>query len=382
MSGVRTTLVKHLRLPNERAIVTEYVDRLARARDSMTDAGVDALCLSVGSDLPYMTGYRAMSLERLTMLVVRLDAEPVIVVPRIEAPRIDQSVGTFDVHGWDELEDPIAIVDDYLGSSRTVAVGDETWSRFTLELQGVNSDRTWRSAGDLMRQLRTIKSSNELAALRSAARSVDSIVDAMAEVQFSGRTERDLAREIVDRTLAAGHSTMDFWIVASGPNGASPHHEPGSRVIQHGDAVVVDFGGHQDGYASDTTRMFVVGHAPTGFDDAYDVLRSAQAAAVEHVRPGVMAASVDAIARDIISGAGYGDRFIHRTGHGIGMDTHEHPYIVEDNDEILEPGMAFSIEPGIYTPGEWGMRIEDIVAVTDDGVERINRSDRTLRVVT
>lgn len=373
--------MKHSRLPNEWSIVTEHADRLVKARAVMGDAGVDALCLSVGSDLPYMTGYRAMSLERLTMLVVLPDAEPVIVVPHLEAPRIDRSVGTFDVHGWGEIEDPIAIVNGYLGTSKTVAVGDETWSRFTLELQE-HSDRTWRSAGDIMRQLRAIKSPNELAALRSAARSVDSVVDAMADVQFSGRTERDLARELVDRTLAAGHSTMEFWIVASGPNGASPHHEPGSRVVEHGDAVVVDFGGQQGGYASDTTRMFVVGQAPPGFDDAYDVLRSAQAAAVEHVRPGVTAASVDAIARDVISGAGYGDRFIHRTGHGIGMDTHEHPYIVEGNDEILEPGMAFSIEPGIYKPGEWGMRIEDIVAVTDDGVERINRSDRTLRVVT
>jgi Xaa-Pro aminopeptidase len=361
--------------------VSEHVDRLARARAAMADAGVDALCLSVGSDLPYMTGYRAMALERLTMLVVTLDAEPVLVVPSLEAPRIDRTVETFSVHGWGELEDPIAIVETYLGGSKTVAVGDETWSRFTLALQEIDPGRQWRPAGGLMSTLRTIKSHHELAALRSAARSVDTVVDAMADVQFSGRTEQDVARELVARTLAHGHSTMEFWIVASGPNGASPHHEPGARVIQHGDAVVVDFGGHQDGYASDTTRMFVVGEAPPGFVEAYDVLRAAQAAAVEHVRPGVTAASVDAVARGIIAGAGYGERFIHRTGHGIGMDTHEHPYIVEANDDVLGSGMAFSIEPGIYTPGQWGMRIEDIVAVTDDGVERINRTDRALRVV-
>ncbi|MGI9585544.1 MAG: M24 family metallopeptidase [Acidimicrobiia bacterium] len=359
----------------------EYAERLVRARTAMVGAGVDALCLSVGSDLPYMTGYRAMALERLTMFVVTLDAEPVVVIPSLEAPRVDRTVETFSVHGWGELEDPIAIVDTYLAGSSVVAVGDETWSRFTLDLQAASPNREWRSAGGLMSSLRTTKSPHELAALRSAARSVDTVVDAMAEVQFSGRTERDVARELVDRTLGEGHSTMEFWIVASGPNGASPHHEPGSRVIKRGDAVVVDFGGHQDGYASDTTRMFVVEEAPPGFEEAYDVLRSAQAAAVEHVRPGVTAASVDAVARDIIAGAGYGERFIHRTGHGIGMDTHEHPYIVESNTDVLGPGMAFSIEPGIYTPGQWGMRIEDIVAVTDEGVERINRSDRALRFV-
>jgi Xaa-Pro aminopeptidase len=196
-----------------------------------------------------------------------------------------------------------------------------------------------------------------------------------------GEDGEDVAREIVDRGVAEGHEVMDFWIVASGPNGASPHHEPGDRVIGLGDAVVVDFGGRKDGYASDTTRMFVVGEPPEGFVDAYDVLRRAQAAAVEHVRPGVTAASVDAVARAVIDDAGYGDRFIHRVGHGIGMDTHEHPYLVGGNDLILEPGMAFSVEPGIYEPGSWGMRIEDIVVVTEDGVEPLNRTDHAYRTV-
>jgi Xaa-Pro aminopeptidase len=178
-------------------------------------------------------------------------------------------------------------------------------------------------------------------------------------------------------TLESGHQTAGFAIVASGPNGASPHHEPTDRVVEDGDAVVVDFGGRMGGYSSDTTRMFVVGaDPPDGFLDAYAVLEKAQSAAVEAVRPGVTAESIDAVARFLIADAGYGDRFIHRTGHGIGLDTHEHPYLVEGNDRVLEAGMAFSIEPGIYTPGEWGMRIEDIVAVTDDGVERLNLSDR------
>jgi Xaa-Pro aminopeptidase len=347
----------------------------------MEREGIDALCLSVGSDLPYLCGYRAMPLERLTMLVVPLDDDPVLVVPQLEAPRVDPSPGTFEVRPWAETEDPVRIVDAILGGSRGVAIGDETWSVFALSLQELDPGRMWVPAGPLMVELRIVKSEDEIDRLRAAAATVDRVIDEMAEVTFSGRRERDLARELVDRTIAAGHDTMEFWIVASGPNGASPHHEVGDRVITHGDAVVIDFGGHQDGYSSDTTRMFVVGEAPGGFREAYAVLREAQAAAVDHVRPGVTAASVDAAARDVIDAGGYGDRFVHRVGHGIGMDVHEHPYLVEGNERVLAAGMTFSIEPGIYTPGEWGMRIEDIVAVTDDGAESLNRSDRSYRVV-
>jgi Xaa-Pro aminopeptidase len=347
----------------------------------MRDRDIDALCLSVGSDLPYLTGYKAMALERLTMLVLPAEGRGTIVVPGLEAPRIDAEGLPLTIQGWGETEDPIAIVDGHLADADRVLIGDETWSRFLVDLQAVNSPRSFAKASDLMADLRIRKSPVEIAKLRTAASTVDGVVGQMEHVQFSGRSERDVAREITERTTADGHETMEFWIVASGPNGASPHHEPGDRVIEHGDAVVVDFGGHQDGYASDTTRMFVVGEAPYGFDTAYEVLREAQAAAVEHVKPGVTAESVDAVARVIITDGGFGDLFIHRTGHGIGMDTHEHPYLVAGNDQVLEEGMAFSIEPGIYSPGEWGMRIEDIVIVTHDGVERLNRTDRAYKVV-
>jgi len=361
--------------------MNEFAARMERARASLGAQGVDALCLSVGSDLPYLTGYRAMTLERLTMLVLPADGEAILVVPELEARRVDMSDGTFTVRPWSETEDPVAIVADLLGRVSRVAIGDETWSRFVLALQSADQDRSWFPAGDLMRTLRIVKSGAEIAALREAARTVDGVADQMSTVQFSGRSELDVSREFAERTLADGHDEILFAIVASGPNGASPHHEPTDRVIQHGDAVVVDFGGLQAGYSSDTTRMFVVGDAPYGFTDAYEVLQAAQAAATAHVRPGVTASSVDAAARDIITDGGYGDLFIHRVGHGIGMDTHEHPYLVEGNDELLETGMAFSVEPGIYVPGEWGMRLEDIVTVTDMGVESLNRSHRSIRVV-
>lgn len=361
--------------------MSERSQRIGAAQELLRERSIDALCLSVGSDLPYLTGYRAMALERLTMFVLPAVGNGTIVVPDLEAPRVDVEGLPVSVHGWGETTDPVAVVDRYLGDARTVLIGDETWSRFLVDLQEVNPTRSFSKASDLMSHLRIRKSPAEIFRLRSAASTVDGVVGQMEQVRFSGRTERDVAREITERTLADGHESMEFWIVASGPNGASPHHEPGDRIIEYGDAVVVDFGGHQDGYASDTTRMFVVGQAPDGFDDAYEVLRAAQCAAVDSVRPGVTAESVDAVARGIISDAGYGELFIHRTGHGIGMDIHEHPYLVERNSRILDEGMAFSIEPGLYNPGEWGMRIEDIVVVTDTGVERLNCTDRAYRIV-
>jgi len=361
--------------------VTDYSQRIDTARRVMEANGIDALCLSVGSDLPYLTGYRAMPLERVTMLIVPRVGRAHLVVPGLEAPRVSVPDDAFEVVGWAESDDPVAAIDGYLVDAATVAIGDETWARFILDLQNRDPSRSFSAASGLMAHLRMRKSPDEIDALRRAGRTVDSVVDEMAQVRFSGRTERSISRELIDRTTTLGHDTMDFWIVASGPNGASPHHEPGDRVIEPGDAIVIDFGGRQDGYCSDTTRMFVVGTPPYGFDAAYEVLREAQEAAVEAVRPGVSAGSIDAVARDAISDSGYGDLFIHRLGHGIGMDTHEHPYIIEGNDQVLESGMAFSIEPGIYLPGEWGMRIEDIVAVTPDGVERLNTSDRAYRVV-
>ncbi len=361
--------------------MSRYHARLAAAQATMQAKGVDALCVSVGSDLPYLTGYAAMASERLTMLVVPAEADPVLVIPQLEAPRV-RTDHDLAIRAWMEWEDPIAIVADLLGGVSAVAVGDQTWSTFTLALQTASSAAVWVSAGAIMRDLRIRKSSDEVDDLREAARAADRVIDELGHVRFSGRSERDVGREIAERLLAAGHDTVDFTIVAAGPHGASPHHELSDRMIQHGEAVVVDIGGHRNGYASDTTRMFIVGDAPVGFDDAYTVLRAAQAAACGFVAPGVTASAVDAVARSIIEDAGYGDLFIHRLGHGIGMDTHEDPYLVAGNDTVLEAGMAFSVEPGIYVPDAWGMRIEDIVAVTEDGMESLNETPRTYRIVT
>jgi Xaa-Pro aminopeptidase len=198
---------------------------------------------------------------------------------------------------------------------------------------------------------------------------------------FLGRREEEIAADLADLLVRNGHARADFTIVASGPNSASPHHEPTGRTMLPRDAVVLDFGGELAGYYSDTTRTVVVGEAPQGFEEVYRVVQEAQEAAVHAVRPGVEAQAIDRVARTIIDDAGYGERFIHRTGHGIGLEVHEPPYLVAGSDWALETGTTFSIEPGVYLEGRFGVRIEDIVAVTADGAERLNRSTRELQVV-
>ncbi|HEX2369449.1 MAG TPA: Xaa-Pro peptidase family protein [Acidimicrobiia bacterium] len=355
--------------------------RISAARRLLGTAGIDALALSVGGDLLYLTGYEALLTERLTMLVLRTDGDGVLVVPRLEAPRVVPSPDLFGIRPWDETDDPLSMVVEQLDGLDVVAVGDQTWAVFLLEMQQALPGTRFTSAAPITQQLRMRKDAKEISLLRAAAAATDRVVERLAKTRFSGQTERQLAATVAEWALEEGHDTAGFAIVASGPNAASPHHSPSDRTIDRGDTVVVDFGGRIGGYCSDTTRTFVVGDPSTEVEAAYRVLEEAQRTGVEAVRPGVPAAEVDAVTREVIDEAGLGDLFIHRTGHGIGLEVHEHPYIVAGNGEALEPGMAFSVEPGIYAPERWGMRIEDIVAVTPDGVDRLNQSDRRLYVV-
>ena len=352
--------------------------RIDATQHAMRARGIDALLVSIGSDLPYLTGYRAFPLERITALVLPADGDPALFVPELEAPRVHTSVA---VHAWAETDDPFGLMAAMLPKTGTIAVGDQMWASFLIAFQAHLTGASFVDAEPLMASLRVIKEADEVAALRDAAHGVDRVADELCNVRFSGRTEREISRIVTDLTLASGHDSVSFAIVASGPNGASPHHEASDRTIRPGDAIVIDFGGRVRGYGSDTTRMYCVGHTPDGFEDAYAVLVSAQKAAVGAVRPGMTAESIDAAARSIIDDAGYGRFFIHRTGHGIGLDAHEQPYLVEGNEQPIEAGMAFSIEPGIYLPKRWGMRVEDIVVAVEGGVDRLNRSSRALRFV-
>jgi D-alanyl-D-alanine dipeptidase len=207
------------------------------------------------------------------------------------------------------------------------------------------------------------------------------VFEAILRVPFAGRTELDVAADLARLLREHGHESVDFTLVGSGPNGANPHHDAGERVIAHGDTVVLDFGGFVDGYGSDTTRTVHVGEPTDEHLRVYEVVRAAQDAAVAAVRPGVACQDVDRAARAHIEAAGYGHLFTHRTGHGIGVATHEPPYIAEGETQPLEPGMCFSVEPGIYVPGEFGVRIEDIVAVTGEGARRLNTTTHEMQVV-
>jgi Xaa-Pro aminopeptidase len=359
--------------------------RLARARAELERVGIDALLVGPSADLRYLTGYHALPLERLTLLVLPAAGEPVLVVPELERPRAEDS-GAGDVAriaSFGETNDPYDLVRAALpkGAER-FAAGDRMWAMFVLALQTSFPSASFSRSSAITGPLRIRKDEAEIDALRRAGAGADAVAAGLAGEKALGRSELEVSRWISDSLIAQGHERVNFAIVASGPNAASPHHEPGERVLQHGDALVCDFGGTVDGYCSDITRTFCVGEPPDEFMDAYAVLAKAQDAAVSAVRPGVAAETVDVAARDVIADAGYGDAFIHRTGHGIGLEEHEEPYIVAGNAELLAPGMAFSIEPGVYLRGRFGMRIEDIVVVTIDGAERLNNAPRNPIVLT
>lgn len=360
-------------------------DRLARAAGSAAEVGLDAMLVTPGPDLHHLTGYRALPLERLTCLVVRADGDPVLVAPRLEVAAATASpVGELgiEVVGWDETDDPYALVASLVPGARAVGLDDHMWAEKVLALRTALPDAAQRLAGEVLRELRMRKAPAEVDALREAGRAIDRVHAQVPGWLRAGRTEREVGADIAAAITAEGHAQVDFVIVGSGPNGASPHHELSDRVIEPGDPVVVDIGGTTAlGYCSDSTRTYVVGEPPEDFLAHHEVLRRAQARAVEAVRPGVTCASVDAAAREVIAAAGYGERFIHRTGHGIGLETHEHPYVVEGNEQVLEPGMTFSVEPGIYLEGRHGARIEDIVVCTPDGVEPLNLTTHELVVV-
>jgi Xaa-Pro aminopeptidase len=376
------------RIPGER-----YADRLRRLVGLVEERGLAAALIGVGPDLDYLTGYRAMPLERLTMVAVVAGQPPVLVVPLLEEPAARAGVRTqVEIATWMETDDPHALVAGLVERARgrasaTIAVSDRLWSLHLLRLQAAAPGVRWVSATDVLRELRMIKDADEIELLRLAGAAADRVIDQIASGPLVGRTEADVAREVRERLLAEGHELAEFAIVASGPNSASPHHEASDRVIQAGEPIVLDIGGALGGYGSDTTRTLWV----TGGDDAnapdeefrhlFGVLLTAQKTASAAVRPGVPADAIDRAARDVIDAEGYGENFFHRTGHGIGLEGHEEPYLVAGNTEALEEGMAFSVEPGIYMPGRYGARIEDIVVCGPDGAIVLNNEPRELRIV-
>ena len=359
-------------------------ERLRQVAGAVRDHGLGALLLTPGPDLRYVSGYDAKQLERLTCLVVPADGDPFLVVPRLELKAAQASpAGGLGVElvTWGETDDPFGMIRDRIKDVKSLGLSDRMWALFTLRFAGTFPGARQELASTVLSPIRVRKTAAEVEALREAGAAIDRVHAQVPRWLRPGVTEREVGAKIAEAILAEGHMSVDFTIVGSGPNAASPHHEVSDRVILSGDAVVVDIGGTMpSGYCSDCTRTYAIGTPPAEFTEYYQVLKEAQDKACQAAAPGVPAQDVDAAARDVISGAGYGEWFIHRTGHGIGLETHEDPYIVSGNTTPLEPGMAFSVEPGIY-PGPHGARIEDIVVCTESGHERLNNAPRDLVIV-
>ncbi|MEU6391065.1 aminopeptidase P family protein [Streptomyces sp. NPDC046939] len=365
----------------------DYRARMERAARSAADAGLAGVLVAPGPDLVWLTGYHVPAdTERLTLLVLAEGQEPTLVVPTLEAPDAAKAAGAdaMTLRDWTDGKDPYAVAAPLLGARGATGrfgVSDNAWAMHLLGLQRTLPDTSYVSLTEALPMLRGVKDAAELERLAAAGAAADATYEEIRKTTFAGRKESDIARELADLLRQFGHSQVDFTVVGSGPNGANPHHEASDRVIQDGDMVVLDFGGLKHGYGSDTTRTVHVGEPTDEERRVHDIVREAQTAACDAVRPGIACQEVDRVARQVITDAGYGEYFIHRTGHGIGVTTHEPPYMIEGEEQPLVPGMCFSVEPGIYLPGRFGVRIEDIVTVTEDGGRRLNATARDLAIV-
>jgi Xaa-Pro aminopeptidase len=362
----------------------DFTLRMERAVAQAARAGLSGLLVTPGPDLEYFTGYRPTAItERITMLVLSTGRDPRMIVPELERPDAAEAAGAAAVSftAWPDGSDPYATTVALLDAAGRYAISDSAWAMHLLELQQAAPDAGFVSMSAALPMLRAVKDADEVERLAAAGAAADAAFRQILGVRFAGRTERQVGTDLAGFLREQGHSHVDFTLVGSGPNGANPHHEMGERVIREGDVVVLDFGGFKDGYGSDITRTVHVGEPGDAEREVFDVVRRAQQAAFEAVRAGVPCQEIDRVGRRVIEEAGYGRYFIHRIGHGIGVTTHEPPYLVEGERRPLLPGMCFSIEPGIYLPQRFGVRIEDIVTVTEDGGRRLNNSSHEMQIV-
>jgi Xaa-Pro aminopeptidase len=378
-----------------------FAERLAATQLALERAGAAAMLVGVGPELEWLLGYAAVGHERLNLLVIGPGASPAFIAPRLERAAAEQAPGlaSGDVRicSWEEHEDPFGLVPSLLpasllrpaglaGPATRLLVSDGLRAAFVLGLQRALPGATFGLASVALSPLRRVKDAEELGLLKAAGEAADRVIEAIVGGPLVGRSETEVATEVRRRLVDEGHDTAEFAIVASGPNSASPHHEPGERVIRAGEPLLLDIGGRRRGYCSDITRtVWVAGPDAPGpdddFGDAYELVRGAQAAGRAAVRPGATFASIDGAARDVIVAGGHGQRFFHRLGHGIGLEVHEEPYVIAGNGELALAGNTFSVEPGIYLEGRFGVRIEDVVVCTEAGAEALNDAPRELLVV-
>ncbi|WP_222918349.1 Xaa-Pro peptidase family protein [Natrinema sp. SYSU A 869] len=374
---------------------TPFERRIAACQRRLDREGANLAVCFPSPNLTYLTGFEESPSERHLLLFVPENGDPTLVAPAMyEAQLSGLPIADLKLQLWTDADDPLEEIADVLeGYSlggtdpATVLLDDRLWATFSQDLRELLPDATFGLASTVLESLRIRKDAVELDALRRAGALADRISLEIRErgADLVGMTESELADEINRLLTADGGEEPAFeTIVAAGPNGARPHHHSSSRAIEAGDPIVLDFGafvaadleGGTGRYPGDQTRTIVVGDPPAEYERVHETVREAQAAAIAAIEPGVEAGAIDRAARSVIEDAGYGDAFVHRTGHGVGLEVHEPPYIVDGNDRELEPGMVFSVEPGIYLEGQFGVRIEDLVAVTDDGAERLNDTPR------
>ncbi|MHB1134501.1 MAG: M24 family metallopeptidase [Chloroflexota bacterium] len=360
---------------------SEHEIRCRSVGARLAERGADFLLVTPSTDMLYLCGYAGEPSERLIALLLG-PGGVTLVTPRFEAERLASVAPFAGLEAWDEIEDPYARVAGLVRAAGrpqpVVAVGEHTWAGPLLALQAALPEARFVPAQPLLAEQRLLKSPAEIELLRTAGALNDEAFARLVERRLAGRSEREVAELLATEMRRAGLESVSFLIVASGPNAALPHHEPGERRLSEGDAVVLDFGGTYRHYQSDMTRTICVGEPALGLPQVHDFVRQAQELGVRAVRPGVAAEEVDAAARAHLAAAGLGQQFLHRTGHGLGLDVHEEPYIVAGNRLPLRPGMVFSVEPGAYLTGKFGVRVEDIVVVTPKGAERLNNAPRGL----
>ncbi|WP_330172873.1 aminopeptidase P family protein [Streptomyces sp. NBC_01498] len=362
----------------------DYRARMDRTVREAVGAGLAGVVVAPGPDMVWLTGYAPPAdTERLTLLVLTPDGGPVLVVPKLEAPDAEGAAGAsaLTLRDWTDGTDPYGVTAPLLGTTGRYGISDNTWALHLIGLQEALPGTSYTPLTNALPMLRAVKDTREVELLAAAGAAADAAYEEIKRVSFAGRSESEVASDLAALLRRFGHSRVDFTVVGSGPNGANPHHEAGDRIIEDGDMVVLDFGGLYEGYGSDTSRTVHVGEPTEEERRVHDLVREAQRAACEAVRPGIACQEVDRVARAVIADGGYGPHFIHRTGHGIGVTTHEPPYMVEGEEQPLVPGMCFSVEPGVYLPGRFGVRIEDIVTVTASGGRRLNTSEREMAVV-
>ncbi|HEY3610969.1 MAG TPA: M24 family metallopeptidase [Pseudonocardiaceae bacterium] len=381
-----TTITAQLPTPQVPTPFTaqDYRRRMNHSIDKAIQSGLDGLIISPGPDLVWLTGYQPTVLtERLTLLFLIPGLPPTLLAPALERHNIEAAPGAagIEIIDWLDAAGPYQLATMLLQSNGRFGISDAMWSVHLLGMHRESPTVRFSPLSLWLPMLRAVKDDNELARMAMAGAAADEAAREIRRVRFTGRRERDIAADLAELLCDFGHERVEFTMVASGANAADPLHVAGDRVIRSGDAVVLDFGGTMHGYGSDITRTVCVGRPDPELARVHEVVRAAQEAAFRAVAPGMRCEEIDGVARAVIADAGYGERFIHRTGHGIGVTTLEPPYLVDGERQSVQPGMCFSIEPGIYLSRRFGVRIEDTVAVTDTGGLRLNNADRDLFVV-